>query len=114
MEEVIIGTIFATPRSVGSRNVDVFCSVSIPTLSLVCCVVRCLIDVIILYLTTLQLYCALEEWRSGAFVAIKFEVTIYRKLYLSIADLNLQTAMEDPYLCAKLKALWARIYSRGW
>jgi hypothetical protein len=62
---------------------------------------------------SLQLYCALEEWESGAYSAVDFEVNSYRDLYESVADVNIQSILDKPYLRGKLEAMWARIYGRG-
>ncbi|KAH8999660.1 hypothetical protein EDB86DRAFT_3075729 [Lactarius hatsudake] len=97
IEEVIVRTIFARSQSIGCRNLDKFSAVCTPVLALASC----------------ALHCALEEWATGVFVPVKFEVANYRTLYTSIADLNLQKILSNSYLCAKLETLWARIYSRG-
>ncbi|KAH9015039.1 hypothetical protein EDB83DRAFT_2529127 [Lactarius deliciosus] len=97
IEEVIARTIFARPQSIGCRNLDKFNPVRIPVLALASC----------------ALHCALEEWATGVFVPVKFEVANYRRLYTSIADLNIQKILSNSYLRAKLETLWARIYSRG-
>lgn len=68
----------------------------------------------IIYLTRLQLQCALEEWESGVYAAVTFETAVYRDLYNSIADLNFPSIIGNPYLHGKLETLWARIYERGW
>ncbi|KAH8976645.1 hypothetical protein EDB86DRAFT_2839706 [Lactarius hatsudake] len=60
-----------------------------------------------------QLCCALEEWRTGTYSAVTFEVTVYRSLCHSIADLNIQQLLKKPYLRSKLMALWVRIYNCG-
>ncbi|KAH8996028.1 hypothetical protein EDB92DRAFT_1942970 [Lactarius akahatsu] len=98
IEEVIVRTIFTRPQSIGCHNLDKFSVVCTPILALVSC----------------ALHCALEEWATGVFVPVKFEVANYRTLYTSIADLNLQKILSNSYLCAKLEMLWARIYSCGW
>ncbi|KAH8985111.1 hypothetical protein EDB86DRAFT_2833237 [Lactarius hatsudake] len=97
VEETIVCTIFATPRSIGSRYSDKFGSLCTPTLALACC----------------ALCCALEEWCTSTYSAVTFEVAVYRSLYHSIADLNIQQLLKKPYLRSKLMALWARIYNRG-
>jgi hypothetical protein len=65
------------------------------------------------YLSTLQLYCALEEWETGAFASVAFETSKYRMLYTAITDLNIRRILENLYMRGKLKALWARIYHHG-
>ncbi|KAH9164632.1 hypothetical protein EDB89DRAFT_1912050 [Lactarius sanguifluus] len=97
VEETIVRTIFATPRSIGSRYSDKFGSLCTPTLTLACC----------------ALCCALEEWCTSTYSAVTFEVAVYRSLYHSIADLNIQQLLKKPYLRSKLMALWARIYNHG-
>jgi hypothetical protein len=59
----------------------------------------------------LKLCCALDEFRSGSYSAIKFEVASYRTLYTTI-ELNLQRVMSDHYLREKLEAHWTRICVR--
>ncbi|KAH8994771.1 hypothetical protein EDB83DRAFT_2534568 [Lactarius deliciosus] len=98
VEETIVCTIFAMPRLIGSHYSDKFGSLCTPTLALACCV----------------LCCTLEEWRTSTYSAVTFEVAVYRSLYHSIADLNIQQLLKKPYLCNKLMALWAHIYNRGW
>ncbi|KAH9164169.1 hypothetical protein EDB89DRAFT_1912291 [Lactarius sanguifluus] len=95
IEEVITCTIFARPQSIGCQNLDKFSSVCIPVLALALC----------------ALHCVLEEWATGVFVLVKFEVANYRRLYTSITDLNTQKILSNSYLHAKLETLWARIYS---
>ncbi|KAH8983938.1 hypothetical protein EDB92DRAFT_1951178 [Lactarius akahatsu] len=97
IEEVIVRTIFARPQSIGCCNLDKFSVVCTPILALASCV----------------LHCVLEEWATGVFIPVKFEVANYRTLYTSIADLNLQKILSNSYLCAKLETLWACIYSCG-
>ncbi|KAH9034173.1 hypothetical protein EDB84DRAFT_1561509 [Lactarius hengduanensis] len=97
VEETIVRTIFATPRSIGSRYSDKLGSLCTPTLALACC----------------ALSCALEEWLTGTYSAVTFEVAVYRGLYHTIADLNIQQLLRKPYLRNKLMALWARIHNRG-
>ena len=60
----------------------------------------------------LQLCCALEEWQSGTYSALKFEVAGYRILYKTIVD-NLQVVLDTDIHCLKFEAHWARICGRA-
>ncbi|KAH9013529.1 hypothetical protein EDB85DRAFT_2280842 [Lactarius pseudohatsudake] len=78
IKEAIVCTIFTTLWSIGSQYLDKFGSLCMPTLTLACC----------------TLCCTLEEWNTGTYSAVTFEVAVYQSLYHSIADLNIQQLLK--------------------
>ena len=93
---MIVRTIFTTPHSVGSRFIEHFQTLSVPTLALACCAVSIVILVTLTCLTTLQLCCALEEWETGVWVNKTFDVANYRTLYNGISGPNTGRILSAP------------------